>query len=179
MVYRTSKTAALLTAMAATCMCSVTETSDESEGVLAVIIDVMEDCNENGIDDALDIRNGTSSDTNRDGVPDECDEEPGASNPQGVVLPGASPHPAETWAWVEPLLLERLVLARESGELLELCTTGQPLVLESELHGRSMYAQLTEGAVGSDGLSLSGRIAAYEEYVGLTAAADLRVYARP
>jgi len=30
------------------------------------------DCNGNGIEDALDIANGTSSDLDEDGVPDEC-----------------------------------------------------------------------------------------------------------
>lgn len=30
------------------------------------------DCNGNGIEDAIDIANGTSSDLDGDGVPDEC-----------------------------------------------------------------------------------------------------------
>ena len=30
------------------------------------------DCNDNGVDDATDIQNGTSSDFNTDGIPDEC-----------------------------------------------------------------------------------------------------------
>ena len=30
------------------------------------------DCNGNGIEDAFDIANGTSSDLDSDGVPDEC-----------------------------------------------------------------------------------------------------------
>jgi hypothetical protein len=34
------------------------------------------DCNENGLDDALDIDHGTSSDTNSDGIPDECQQGP-------------------------------------------------------------------------------------------------------
>jgi len=32
----------------------------------------IDDCNENGIDDAIDIADGTSNDENEDGVPDEC-----------------------------------------------------------------------------------------------------------
>jgi hypothetical protein len=31
------------------------------------------DCNGNGIDDAIDIENGTSQDTNQNGIPDECE----------------------------------------------------------------------------------------------------------
>lgn len=31
------------------------------------------DCNGNGIDDSLDIENGTSSDSNQNGIPDECE----------------------------------------------------------------------------------------------------------
>lgn len=30
------------------------------------------DCNGNGVEDAFDIANGTSSDLDSDGVPDEC-----------------------------------------------------------------------------------------------------------
>ncbi|MGD2111020.1 MAG: S8 family serine peptidase [Phycisphaerae bacterium] len=33
-----------------------------------------EDCNNNGIDDGLDIANGTSEDSNDNGVPDECED---------------------------------------------------------------------------------------------------------
>ena len=33
------------------------------------------DCNGNGIDDAIDIANGTSEDCNGNGVPDECDDD--------------------------------------------------------------------------------------------------------
>ncbi len=32
------------------------------------------DCNVNGVPDTLDIRNGTSPDTNQNGIPDECEE---------------------------------------------------------------------------------------------------------
>ncbi len=31
------------------------------------------DCNDNGIDDAIDIENGTSQDANNNGIPDECE----------------------------------------------------------------------------------------------------------
>lgn len=33
---------------------------------------VTRDCNQNGVDDALDIAGGASSDDDNDGVPDEC-----------------------------------------------------------------------------------------------------------
>jgi hypothetical protein len=32
------------------------------------------DCNHNGIEDAIDIAFGTSSDVDRNGIPDECEE---------------------------------------------------------------------------------------------------------
>ncbi len=32
------------------------------------------DCNQNGIEDAVDIAFGTSSDVDQNGVPDECEE---------------------------------------------------------------------------------------------------------
>ena len=35
------------------------------------------DCNNNGIDDTLDITNGTSEDCNGNGFPDECDIDAG------------------------------------------------------------------------------------------------------
>jgi len=56
------------------------------------------DCNNNGVDDALDIANGTSTDLNADGIPDEC---PGQAtrrcadvNNDGVVSP------ADFSAWI-------------------------------------------------------------------------------
>ena len=56
------------------------------------------DCNNNGVDDATDIANGTSDDVNADGIPDEC---PGQTNRlcadvnnDGVVTP------ADFSAWV-------------------------------------------------------------------------------
>jgi len=56
------------------------------------------DCNNNGVDDATDIANGTSTDINADGIPDEC---PGQStrlcadvNNDGVVTP------ADFSAWI-------------------------------------------------------------------------------
>lgn len=36
----------------------------------------LRDCNGNGIDDAIDIALGTSSDVDFDGVPDECQDPP-------------------------------------------------------------------------------------------------------
>lgn len=35
--------------------------------------DAVYDCNENGVEDAVDIAIGTSGDTNENGVPDECE----------------------------------------------------------------------------------------------------------
>jgi hypothetical protein len=32
------------------------------------------DCNENGVEDSIDIANGASSDTNKNGIPDECED---------------------------------------------------------------------------------------------------------
>jgi hypothetical protein len=34
----------------------------------------LHDCNANGVEDAVDIARGTSSDADLDGVPDECQE---------------------------------------------------------------------------------------------------------
>ena len=36
------------------------------------VIELPDDCNENGIPDAEDLANGTSTDCNEDGIPDEC-----------------------------------------------------------------------------------------------------------
>ncbi len=56
------------------------------------------DCNNNGVDDAIDIANGTSTDINGDGIPDEC---PGQAtrlcadvNNDGLVTP------ADFSAWI-------------------------------------------------------------------------------
>lgn len=38
----------------------------------AIEITTAPDCNRNGVDDAIDVATGTSSDANGDGVPDEC-----------------------------------------------------------------------------------------------------------
>jgi hypothetical protein len=35
----------------------------------------MYDCNDNGVEDAVDIAIGSSIDANRDGIPDECQSE--------------------------------------------------------------------------------------------------------
>ena len=45
-----------------------------------------EDCNVNGIDDALDVSTGTSDDCNLDGIPDECDL-PDAAKVFGAPIP--------------------------------------------------------------------------------------------
>lgn len=43
---------------------------------------VMVDCNNNGLDDSLDICNGTSADCNGNGIPDECEDD---CNGNGIV----------------------------------------------------------------------------------------------
>jgi len=43
------------------------------------------DCNENGIHDAKDIKDGTSLDCNNNGVPDECDIDEGDPDDNGLV----------------------------------------------------------------------------------------------
>jgi len=40
------------------------------------------DCNQNQIDDAIDIANNTSTDSNANGIPDECETDSGAGNNQ-------------------------------------------------------------------------------------------------
>jgi len=35
---------------------------------------IMQDCNGNGIEDAVDIATGISSDANLNGIPDECEQ---------------------------------------------------------------------------------------------------------
>ena len=46
--------------------------ADPANNCATACIDVLPDCNENRIDDAIDIANGTSADVNGDGIPDEC-----------------------------------------------------------------------------------------------------------
>lgn len=46
----------------------------------------MEDCNDNGVNDTCDIANGTSADTNGDGIPDECESTcPGDATGDGLA----------------------------------------------------------------------------------------------
>lgn len=50
--------------------------SDMQSGLLLIEIDegsINNDCNINGIDDAVDLANGTSTDCNGNGIPDECE----------------------------------------------------------------------------------------------------------
>ena len=42
----------------------------------------LEDCNRNGIEDAVDIAFGTSSDEDHNGVPDECEAAPALDRPR-------------------------------------------------------------------------------------------------
>ncbi len=47
---------------------------EEERAHLADLSGISADCNQNGLADALELANGTSSDGNGNGVPDECDE---------------------------------------------------------------------------------------------------------
>jgi glucose/arabinose dehydrogenase len=44
------------------------------------------DCNENGVEDACDIRGGVSPDTDQNGIPDECEIAVPALSPAGIIL---------------------------------------------------------------------------------------------
>ncbi len=44
-----------------------------------------QDCNQNGSDDACDVRSGVSADANHDGVPDECAQSIPAASSRGLV----------------------------------------------------------------------------------------------
>ena len=52
---------------------SVTEAAIDAVSAVVFICDEIADCNNNGIDDAIDIADGTSEDCNSNGIPDECD----------------------------------------------------------------------------------------------------------
>ncbi|MFM7283347.1 MAG: hypothetical protein ACKO32_16415 [Planctomycetia bacterium] len=52
---------------------------DDLDGMLARVL-VMWDCNNNGIEDAVDIANGGSADLNNNGIPDECEPEVGTKS---------------------------------------------------------------------------------------------------
>lgn len=41
----------------------------------AILLEPFTDCNGNGVEDAVDIAQGASSDTNANGIPDECEDE--------------------------------------------------------------------------------------------------------
>lgn len=58
--------------------------------------DFITDCNENGLDDAVDLESGTSEDCNENGVPDECDIQPGNSDDEdGDGIPDECQPPCE------------------------------------------------------------------------------------
>lgn len=60
--------------------------------------DDITDCNNNGVDDATDIANGTSQDLNMDGIPDEC---PGQMNRLCAdVNNNGSVEPTDFTAWI-------------------------------------------------------------------------------
>ncbi|MBI5434010.1 MAG: hypothetical protein HZA52_14355 [Planctomycetes bacterium] len=58
------------------------------------------DCNQNGVEDAVDIALGSSADVNQNGVPDECEALEPAAEP-APRNPGVRLQPAEP-AWVFP-----------------------------------------------------------------------------
>jgi len=58
---------------------SVTESGIDAVEVTAFLCDSITDCNGNGIDDEIDIQNGTSEDCNNNQIPDECDIADGTS----------------------------------------------------------------------------------------------------
>ncbi|MCC6409874.1 MAG: hypothetical protein IT453_22160 [Planctomycetes bacterium] len=58
------------------------------------------DCNQNGVEDAVDIALGSSADVNQNGVPDECEALEPSAEP-APRIPGARLQPAEP-AWVFP-----------------------------------------------------------------------------
>ena len=63
------------TAIAGTVLFAGAPDADDAgilSGVVYAFYLSFEDCNENGIDDSLDIYQGTSQDDNLDGIPDEC-----------------------------------------------------------------------------------------------------------
>lgn len=49
------------------------EQRHEVQGPVAQGLDELFDCNNNGIDDSVDISIGSSVDANQNGVPDECE----------------------------------------------------------------------------------------------------------
>ncbi len=46
------------------------------------------DCNENSVEDACDIRGGTSVDSDQNGIPDECEVAVPATSPMGLLIAG-------------------------------------------------------------------------------------------
>ena len=63
------------TAIAGTVLFAGAPDADDAgilSGVVYAFYLSFEDCNENGIDDSLDIYQGVSQDENLDGIPDEC-----------------------------------------------------------------------------------------------------------
>jgi hypothetical protein len=67
----TARTRNLPLALAALIVC-ISLAARECAPTEARTVAAGRDCNANGIEDALDIANGTSSDLDSDGVPDEC-----------------------------------------------------------------------------------------------------------
>jgi hypothetical protein len=119
------------------------------------------DCNQNGIGDALDISSGTSSDTNSNGIPDEC--EAGSSAPfcfgdgSGTACPcgnsGASGRGCQNSASTGGAVLAATGSASLANDTLSLTSSGElPSVLSIFLQGDSAIAAVNFG----DGLRCAG-----------------------
>lgn len=113
------------------------------------------DCNHNGVDDSIDIANGTSKDVNGDGIPDECQTYMGTfCNAYGVAQGGVDcpcgntlPPPAATGC------------ANSSGLGASLTATGTPFVSHDTVlltvtgvpAGHALY--FLEGTVNTPGVT--------------------------
>lgn len=67
------------------------------------------DFNENGVDDLLDIRNGTSQDQNGNGVPDEAEAPPGDGDGTDGE-PEPEPDQDRLWLWILMILVVLILL---------------------------------------------------------------------
>jgi len=102
-----------------------------------VVMQIITDCNNNGIADATDITNGTSQDCNGNGIPDSCDIASGFAkdcNGNGVpdscdLLAHGSPAPGAVqwrvedggngnWYWVAPATVATWTNARDAAVIL-------------------------------------------------------------
>lgn len=70
------------------------------------------DCNRNGVEDAVDIAYGTSADLDRNGVPDECQSlvpPPGSSSLRRTLFALRAPEPPATECVARPIARGTLV----------------------------------------------------------------------